>query len=42
LWIPLKERIGGEREGDFRDNFHECKKILNSFFLAWKIFVLDG
>jgi hypothetical protein len=22
LWIPLKERIGGEREGDFTDNFN--------------------
>jgi hypothetical protein len=42
LWIPLKEGIGGEREGDFMDNFNECKKKNLIFFFAWKIFGLDG
>jgi hypothetical protein len=27
LWIPLKEGIGGETEGDFTDNCNELGKF---------------
>jgi hypothetical protein len=29
LGIPAKEGIGGEREGDFTDNFTMCQKCWN-------------
>jgi hypothetical protein len=30
LWIPLKERIGDETEGDFMDNSNEPHIVENS------------
>jgi hypothetical protein len=39
LQIPLKEGIGGEREGDFMDIFIYCKIILLFNYLLLEISV---
>jgi hypothetical protein len=40
LWIPLKEGIEGETEGDFTDNSNAIKKMTICTYL-WELLLAD-
>jgi len=40
LWIPLKEGIGGETEGNFTDNSNAIKKMTICTYL-WELLLTD-